>query len=124
MSLSEFELEVMQLFWTHGELSAPRAHELVSSERPVTYSTVKTIIDRLEKKEALQRVEQHGRTIIYAAAIEREAVQKPLVRDFVSRVFGGDRSPLFSYLMDQDELSDNEIEAIQKLIAKHQGDKS
>lgn len=124
MGLSDFELAVMQLFWTHGELSAPRTHELVSDDRPVTYSTVKTIIDRLEKKDALQRVEQHGRTIIYAPAINRDAVQRPLVREFVSKVFGGDRSPLFSYLLDQDSLSDDEVKAIKSLLAKHQADQS
>ncbi|MEM9532154.1 MAG: BlaI/MecI/CopY family transcriptional regulator [Pseudomonadota bacterium] len=118
MALSDFELAVLQLFWDQGDLSAPRAHELVSETRAVTYSTVKTIIDRLEKKGALRRVEQHGRTIIYAAALDREAVQRPLVREFVSRVFGGDRSPLFSYLMDQDSLSEKEIETIKALTAR------
>ena len=50
MKLSDFELEVMQLLWRQGECSAPELHQLIEKNKTVTYSTVKTIIDRLEKK--------------------------------------------------------------------------
>ncbi|MEM7704826.1 MAG: BlaI/MecI/CopY family transcriptional regulator [Pseudomonadota bacterium] len=118
MTLSDFELEVLQIFWRLGDLSVPRVHEEVHRVRKVTYSTVKTIVDRLEKKGALVRVEQHGRTIIYAASVDQESLRRPLVREFVDRVFGSDRSTLFSYLMEDGELSQEEIESIQKLVTK------
>ena len=48
MRLSEFELEVMAHFWRDGELSAPALFERIGAEKGVAYSTVKTIVDRLE----------------------------------------------------------------------------
>lgn len=118
MTLSEFELEVLQIFWKFGELSVPKVHEKVRHTRDVTYSTVKTIVDRLEGKGALSRVEQHGRTIIYAAAVDQDSVRRPMLKSFVERVFGADRSTLFSYLMEDAELSREEIAAIQKMVTE------
>src|SRR4029077_10981099 len=57
MRLSEFELEVMAHFWRDGELSAPALFERIGAEKGVAYSTVKTIVDRLEKKGAIERAE-------------------------------------------------------------------
>ncbi|MCE2461232.1 MAG: BlaI/MecI/CopY family transcriptional regulator, partial [Pseudomonadales bacterium] len=50
MKLSEFELDVMQQIWRNEECSAPEVHRELGEARDVTYSTVKTIIDRLERK--------------------------------------------------------------------------
>jgi BlaI family penicillinase repressor len=71
MRLSEFELDVMAHFWTDGELSAPELFERIGSERGVAHSTVKTIVDRLEEKGAIERVANRGRTIVYAPAVNR-----------------------------------------------------
>ena len=49
MSLSDFEFEVMQLFWEMKEATAPQIHKIIEQRRDVKYSTVKTIIDRLER---------------------------------------------------------------------------
>ncbi len=111
------------MFWQSAELSAPDAHRLIEQSRSVTYSTVKTIIDRLEEKGALMRSAQHGRTIIYRAAIDAEQVRKPLVGDFLNRVFGGNRKPLFSHLLEDEALSDEDIEHIKSLLRKrHDGE--
>ncbi len=116
MKLSDFELDVLQLFFQHGQLSAPQAHRQIETDRDVTYSTVKTIIDRLEEKQALVRVEQHGRTIIYAAAVKPESLQKPLMGEFIQRVFGGNRRPLFSHLLADESLSDDDLKYLERLL--------
>lgn len=125
MKLSEFELAVMQQFWEHGELSAPAVHEHLGQARGVTYSTIKTIIDRLEEKSALSRSGQHGRTILYTATIAEEQLQKPMVRDFLKRVFGGNRRPMFAQLLDDEQLSSQDIDYLESLIrARKQRDRS
>ena len=50
MTLSDFELEVMQLFWDTEESTAPQVHQIIQQRRDVKYTTVKTIIDRLERR--------------------------------------------------------------------------
>jgi BlaI family penicillinase repressor len=116
--LSEFELDVMSHFWTDRELSAPELFERIGPERGVAYSTVKTIIDRLEEKGAIERVANRGRTIIYAPTIKRERMRKPAVKTFLRRFFGNDLRPLFAQLLQDEKLSGEELEYLRKLVAE------
>jgi len=118
MRLSEFELDVMAHFWRDGRLSAPELHERIGAERDVAYSTVKTIIDRLEEKGAVKRVASRGRTIYYAPAVPQERVRKPMVRSFVRRLFGNDLKPLFTQLLQDEELSDDEVDYLRTLLER------
>jgi len=115
--LSEFELDVMTHFWSDHELSAPELFERIGNARGVAYSTVKTIIDRLEAKGAIERVSNRGRTIIYSPIVKRERVRKPLVKAFLRRLFGNDLRPLFAQLLQDEKLSAEELEYLRKLVA-------
>ncbi len=116
--LSEFELDVMNHFWSDRELSAPELFERMGPERGVAYSTVKTIVDRLEQKGAIERVANRGRTIVYSPTIKRERVRKPLVKTFLRRFFGNDLRPLFAQLLQDEKLSSEDLEYLRKLIAE------
>jgi BlaI family penicillinase repressor len=116
MRLSEFELDVLAHFWEDGELSAPALFERIGTRRGVTYSTVKTIIDRLEQKGALRRTDNSGRTILYAAAVSRDRIRKPLVKSFVRRMFGNDLRPLFAQLLRDEKLSKEDVEYLNSLL--------
>lgn len=116
LRLSEFELDVLTRFWERDRLSAPELYREIGESRGVTYSTIKTIIDRLEDKGAVERVDNIGKTIVYSAAVTRERVRKPLVKSFVARLFGEDRKPLFAQLLRDEKLSDDEIAYLRDLI--------
>jgi BlaI family penicillinase repressor len=116
MRLSEFEMDVLTRFWEHGRLTTPELFREIGESRGVTYSTIKTIVDRLEDKGAIRRVATEGKTIIYSAAVNRERVRKPLVQSFVRRLFGDDRKPLFAQLLRDEKLSDEEIEFLRQLV--------
>ncbi len=122
MRLSDFELDVMARFWRDGALSAPEVYERLGTQRNVTYSTVKTIIDRLEEKGALERVASRGRTIFYEAAVEQERIRKPLVDSFLRRLFGDDLRPLFAHLLRDERLSGAELEYLRELLAEAKTD--
>ena len=110
----------MAHFWQDGQLSAPELFERFGPERGVTYSTVKTIVDRLEGKGAIKRVATEGRTIFYAPAVPRDRVRKPLVKAFLQRLFGDDVRPLFAQLIRHERLSDEDLAYLQELIRKSQ----
>ena len=116
--LSDFELDVMAHFWSDRELSAPELFERIGPERGVAYSTVKTIVDRLEEKGAIERVSNRGRTIFYAPLIKRERVRKPLVKTFLRRLFGNDLRPLFAQLLQDEKLSEEELQYLRRLVAE------
>ncbi|MCY3838769.1 MAG: BlaI/MecI/CopY family transcriptional regulator [Gammaproteobacteria bacterium] len=120
MKLSEFELDVMQQVWRGEELSAPEVHRAVAEARGVTYSTVKTIMDRLERKGVLARSRQEGRTIFYKAAIPPGDVQQSMLERFVTHVFAGDRRPMWNFLLRHEQLSPEEYRYLEDLLARQQ----
>lgn len=116
MELSDFELEVMQIFWDLPKLAAPEVHQMIEKKRSVTYSTVKTIIDRLEKKGALTRSGQKGRTIFYSPLVERNQLRKPMIKDFINRVFLGESQPLVAHILQEEDLSLDDISYLESLL--------
>lgn len=118
--LSQFELDVMTHFWSTRELSAPELFERIGNARGVSYSTVKTIVDRLEEKGAIERVSNRGRTIVYSPVIKQERTRKPLVKAFLRRLFGDDLRPLFAQLLRDEKLSEDELEYLRKLVEEAQ----
>jgi len=119
--LSNFELDIMACFWDHRQLSAPDVHRLLGVERGVTYSTIKSLIDRLESKGALMRAETRGRVIYYRAALQQDKVRRPLVKSFLRRLYGGDLRPLFAQLLTEEPLSDEELAYLRELLKTSQG---
>jgi BlaI family penicillinase repressor len=116
--LSNFELDIMSCFWERKQLSAPEVHRLLGVERGVTYSTIKSLIDRLEAKGALSRAGTPGRVIYYRAAVKQDKVRKPLVKAFLRRLYGDDLRPLFAQLLSDDSLSDEERAYLRELLRK------
>ena len=117
IKLSEFELDVMNILWQACIASAPEVHEKIKFDKDVSYSTVKTIIDRLEQKVALTRTEQRGRTIYYAPAIERETISTPLLKGFLKRMFAGDPHKMVAQLLANEQLDNGEIEQLENMLA-------
>ena len=120
MNLSKLELEVLQYICDAGTTTAPEVHSKIAEKRQTTYSTIKTIFDRLENKGAIYRKSRVGRTSIYAAKVTEENVQKSLLKEFVTKVFRKDKTPLFNMLIRDSSLTDDEvIYLIQLLKSKH-----
>lgn len=116
MRCSDFELEILQIFWEHGDLTAPEVHKMIEAKRSVAYNTIKTIIDRLEKKGGLIRVRHYGRTILFRANADRNTVTTPIVQSFLDKLFKGDRKELISHLFQESPLSDEDIKYLENLI--------
>ncbi len=118
MKLSEFELEVLGLLWKKKESTAPELHKLILESKTVTYSTVKTIVDRLEEKGAIQRIKNYGRTIVYAPTADQTETQKPLLKKFINKVFAGNPRLLMNHLLEDETITDEDVEYLQSIIDK------
>lgn len=116
MKLSDFELDVMQIFWDDGPGSAPVIHQHIIKQKDVAYSTVKTIIDRLEDKGALKRSWQEGRTIFYESAVTRKSMSRVMLPIFLRRMFGGDYMSLLTQTIEQKRLSIQELDYLEDII--------
>lgn len=122
MNLSNLELDVMRLIWRDKEAIVPDLHRELERDRGLTYSTVKTIVDRLEEKGAIGRIRTYGRTILYGPLIEESALAKPMVKDLLRRLFGGEARPMISHLLNEAELSSEDLAQLEQLIAQKRKD--
>ena len=122
MNLSKFEHEVMTIVWNTGKCSAPQVHEMVSAKRKSSYSTVKTIIDRLEAKGAIERVDTQGRTIFFRAAVDPESVQPRLIDQMLNILFAGDRRPLLNQIVQSERLSRDDLEYLEAIVKARKKD--
>lgn len=118
IKLSDLELEVMRLIWRDKEVIVPDLHEELARDRDISYATVKTIVNRLEEKRAIERIRTYGRTILYGPIIKESTIARPMVRDVMRRLFGGQARPMISHLLKAEELSIEDLEYLEGQLSK------
>lgn len=114
MRLSKFELEVMDVLWRDGEVSVREVHEALPKD--VAYTTVQTILQRLEQKGAVRRTRKVGNALMFAPAITRRSVYRRLIDELLDLVGGS--QPLLAHLVDSGKLSLDDLKAIEKKVRK------
>lgn len=107
-TLGEQEHEVLSAVWQLGTCTVRQVHERVGVPRGLAYTTISTVLDRLQKKGFLSRGRE-GRTLVYRAAKREGTVQQSRVRTLVDRIFGDDPEPAVARLVDAVETYDPEL---------------
>src|SRR5262245_3190648 len=97
--LTQRELEVMQVFWKHGALTAAAARDRLAPRRDLTYTTVATLVRILHEKSFLRQV-NNERPFVYVAARPYEEVSGGLLGDMLQRVFRGLRKQVLLLLVE------------------------
>jgi len=115
MRLTKLETKVMDALWTLGEASVREVHETLASARRPAYTTVQTIVYRLEAKHALRRVKKIGNAHVFAAVVSRSAVQRRLIEDLLG-AFGGRPQPLMAHLVDSGKLTTEDLKVAEKRL--------
>jgi predicted transcriptional regulator len=118
--LTERELEVMHVFWRHGELTAAEARDrLAASGLDRTYTTIANLIRGLADKGFLRQLNDE-RPFCYKAARSYEDVSGRLLGDLLQRVFRGSRAQLLKQLVEQRTLTAEERNLLERIL-KEQG---
>jgi predicted transcriptional regulator len=110
--LSRFELQCLRLVWERGETSARDIHQALPD--PPSYSTVRTILMRLEEKGAIERTARDGKAWLYRSLLEPAAVRRREVGRFLETLFGGHADGLVSTLADMDALSLDDLRTLER----------
>jgi predicted transcriptional regulator len=113
--LTEGEWTIIQAVWNNQPCAAPTVQELLQSEKAWTYSTVKTMMDRMVAK-GLLRTERIRNLILYRAAITRREAQSSEIMRAVKRAFDGALTPMMQFLLDNNELSKNQLAELEAMI--------
>jgi BlaI family penicillinase repressor len=114
-ALSPAEWEVMKTLWDNGPLDARGAFAALPTGRNWAYQTVKTLLSRLVAKGAVE-FDQVGNSYLYRAAVPREEMTREEVRSVFERVVGAAVSPVLAHFIDEANLSDEEIQQLQRVL--------
>jgi predicted transcriptional regulator len=116
-TLTEQELEIMKIVWERESATVRDVYEKLLERRKVAYTTVMTMMKILEQKKYLKRT-QAERAYVYRPAQPKRQVVGAMVRDFINRVFNGATEPLLVHLVEEHDLSPEELEEIARLRRK------
>ena len=115
--LTRPELHLMEILWTRGACSVREIHEALPARRRPAFTTVQTMIYRLEAKKAVARVKRIGKANIFDAAVSRDDTHRRLL-DELLEIFGGRTRMVMSHLIGSGRLTLADIkEAEQELRA-------
>ena len=113
--LTKLELTIMEALWTHGPSSIREIQERFPVDDAQAYTTVQTMVNRLETKKAVARVKKIGGAHIYEALLSRKIVQRHLIDEFVS-MFGGRAQPIMTRFIETGKLTLEDIQRGEKLV--------
>ncbi len=116
-AMSPAETEILRLVWQLEQATVQGVCDALPHKRKIAYKTVQTLLRRLEEKGYLKhRIE--GKAYLFSPAIDRKAVVKRTVLDFLDRLFGGDPRPLMQFLAEDGHIDAKEIDRLRDLIEK------
>lgn len=119
MKLGGRQLAIMRVLWEHGEATVAEIQNLLDVERPLAYSTVATVLTRMEQK-GLVTHRAKDRVYYFRAAVSQNATGESIIGELVDRVFGGSPSELVNHLLASDQVDAQELERIKELVKEYE----
>jgi BlaI family penicillinase repressor len=120
-TLTGQELEIMKVVWKLGPSTVRQVYETLLKHRRIAYTTVMTMMNILEQKGHLKK-RQGDRAFVYTSARPEKQVIRGMVREFVDRVFNGAAEPLLLHLVEDDQLSKEDLEEMRRNIRSSEGE--
>jgi BlaI family transcriptional regulator, penicillinase repressor len=114
--ISAFELQLLEKLWVLGPCSVREIHESLPERDRPAYTTVQTMIYRLEEKGAARRIKKIGNAHIFQAVVTRKAVHRRLVGDLLN-LFGGSAAPVVSHLVETGKLTLSDVRELEKRLS-------
>ena len=116
-ALSPTEDEIFKTVCQLEKAAVNDVFENFPKKRKIRYTTVQTLLRRLETKGYLKH-QVRGNAHIYYASVNMETLMKRTINDFLERFFGGDPAPLMMYLAKHGKLTTQDIQKLIKLVEK------
>src|SRR5579864_3588206 len=115
--LSRLELHIMETLWCNGSASIREIQDAFPERSRPAYTTIQTMVYRLEAKKAVRRVKKVGNFHIFEAAVSRNAAQRRLIDDLLA-LFGGRSQPVMAHLIESGKLTLADVKEAEKLLRK------
>lgn len=114
--LSKLELRILEALWAHGRASIREIHGAFPEPRPA-YTTIQTIVYRMEAKHTLRRVQKIGNADIFEPMVARDVTRNRVLDEILS-FFGGQAAPMMAQLADAGRLTPEDVRELEKTIRK------
>ena len=115
--LTRFELQLMEQFWKLGPASVREILDSLPGKDRPAYTTVQTMIYRLEQKKALRRVKKIGNAHIFEPLVTRKSAYRRLIDDLLE-VFGGSPAPVMAHLVETGKLTLEDVRVAEQALAR------
>jgi BlaI family transcriptional regulator, penicillinase repressor len=116
-TLTRLELQIMEALWTHGASSVREIQERFPERNQPAYTTVQTVVYRLEAKKAVRRIKKIGNAHIFEATVSRKAAQRRLINDLLA-LFGGRTQPIMAHLIESGSLSLDDVKDAEGMLKR------
>jgi predicted transcriptional regulator len=120
--LTKFEMEVMEALWGLGSASVREIQERLPERKRPAYTTVQTIIYRLEEKGALRRVKKVGNAHVFEPVVTRKAAHRRLVDELLD-FFGGSPRSLMAQFVEAGRLTLDDLREMEEVLARIEAEK-
>ncbi len=114
--VTKFELQLLERLWALGPSSVREIHSSLPEQNRPAYTTIQTMIYRLEQKGAVRRVKKIGNANVFEAEFTRKAVHRRLISDLLE-LLGGSAAPVMSHLIEVGKLTLADVRALEKELA-------
>jgi predicted transcriptional regulator len=115
---TDAELAILRVLWAHGPCTVRQVHEVLSSWRPLAYTTALKTLQIMTDKGLVLR-DEVGRQHVYRAKFREQETQRRLVAELLDRAFGGSLPKLVMQALASRRASPAELREIRRLIAAH-----
>jgi len=115
--LTRLEHRIMEALWSRGPSSVREILEAFPEKRRPAYTTVQTVVYRLEAKKALRRVKKIGNAHVFDAAISRTAAHRRLIDELLS-FFGGRSQPVMAHLIESGQLTLEDLDEAKRTLRR------
>src|SRR6266498_171666 len=113
--LTKLELQILESFWQKGPCSVREVQETFPEPDRPAYTTVQTVVYRLERKKVLRCVKRIGNANIFEAVISRKEAQGRLINELLA-VLGGRAKLVMAHLVETGELTMADIKEAEKAL--------
>ena len=121
--LSKLEHQIMEALWSRGASSVREILEAFPEKGRPAYTTVQTMVYRLEEKGAIRRTRKIGNAHIFEAVISRASAQRRLIDELLA-FFGGSSQPVVAHLIESGNLTLDDVKEAEQLLIKLKSGKS
>ena len=115
--LTQLELKIMGTLWAQGRASIREIQETFPEKDRPAYTTIQTMVYRLEAKKAVRRVKKVGNFHVFEPVVSRDAAHRKLIDDLLA-LFDGSTQPVMAHLIESGKLTLEDVKEAERLVRK------